>query len=62
MIPATGLRKVGTGEQRAEKTRNVDKIQLGEHLHLIRGHQVYNMITYKRDVLERQSLSEVKMA
>ncbi len=32
VIPATGLRKVGTEEQRAEKTRNVDKIQLGEYL------------------------------
>ncbi len=61
-MPATGLRKVGTGEQRAEKTRNFDKIQLGEHLPSKLGHQVYHMITYKRDVLERQSLSEVKMA
>ncbi len=30
-MPATGL-KVGTGQQKAEKARNFEKIQLGEHL------------------------------
>ncbi len=47
----------------AEKARNFDKIQLGEHLatNSVNWHQVCNMISYKRDVLERQSLSEVKM-
>ncbi len=28
-MPATGLKKVGTGQQRAEKARNFEKIQLG---------------------------------
>ncbi len=62
-MPATGLKKVGTGEQRGEKARNFEKIQLGEHLatNYVNWHQVCNMISYKRDVLERQSLSEVKM-
>ncbi len=32
LIPATGLKKVGTGQQRAEKARHVEMIQLGEHL------------------------------
>ncbi len=32
LMPATGLKKVGTGQQRAEKARNFEKIQLGEHL------------------------------
>ncbi len=32
LMPATGLKKVCTGQQRAEKARNVEKIQLGEHL------------------------------
>ncbi len=31
LMPATGLKK-GTGQQRAEKARHFDKIQLGEHL------------------------------
>ncbi len=62
-MPATGPKKVGTGQQRAEKARNFEKIQLGEHLatNEVNWHQVCNMISYKRDVLERQSLSEVKM-
>ncbi len=62
-MPATGLKKVGTGQQRAEKVRNFEKIQLGEHLatNYVNWHQVCYMISYKRDVLERQSLSEVKM-
>ncbi len=62
-MPATGLKKVGTGQQRAEKARHFEKIQLGEHLatNSFNWHQVCNMISYKRDVLERQSLSEIKM-
>ncbi len=31
LMPATGLKKVGTGQQRAEK-QYFEKIQLGEHL------------------------------
>ncbi len=32
-MPATGLKKVGTGtEKMAEKARNFEKIQLREHL------------------------------
>ncbi len=31
-MPATGLKKVGTGQQRAEKARHFEKIQLGEQL------------------------------
>ncbi len=31
-MPATGLKKVGTGQQRAEKTFFFLKVQLGEHL------------------------------
>ncbi len=55
---ATGLKKVGMGQQRAEKARHFEKIQLGEHLatNKVNWHQVCNMISYKRDVLERQSL------
>ncbi len=50
-------------QQRAEKARHLEKIQLGEHpaTNWVNWHQVCNMISYKRDVLERQSLSEVKM-
>ncbi len=32
LMPATGLKKVGTGQQRAKKARHFEKIQLGEHL------------------------------
>ena len=32
LMPATGLRKVGMGQQMAEKVRHFKKIQLGEHL------------------------------
>ncbi len=61
-MPATGLKKLAWGQQRAEKARNFEKFQLGEHLATkVNWHQVCNMISYKRDVLERQSLSEVKM-
>ncbi len=51
------------GQQRAEKALHFEKIQLGEHLvtNEVNWHQVCHMISYKRDVLERQSLSEVKM-
>ncbi len=31
-MPATGLKKVGTGQQGAEKARHFEKFQLGEHL------------------------------
>ncbi len=31
-MPATGLKKVGTGQKMAEKGRNSEKIQLREHL------------------------------
>ncbi len=51
-MPATGLKKVGTGQQRAENARHFEKIQLGEQL--INWYQVCNMISYKTDVLERQ--------
>ncbi len=63
LIPATGRKKVGMGPQRAEKARNFENIQLGEHLatNYVNWHQICNMISYKRDVLERQSLSEVEM-
>ncbi len=57
------VKKVGMGPQRAEKARNFENIQLGEHLatNYVNWHQICNMISYKRDVLERQSLSEVEM-
>ncbi len=32
LMSATGLKKVGTGQQRADKARKFEKIQLGEHL------------------------------
>ncbi len=32
LMPATGLKKLAWGQQRAEKARNFEKIQLGEHL------------------------------
>ncbi len=55
-MPATGLQlKKAQGQQRAEKARHFEKIQLGEHLATNLG------LKHKRDVLERQSLSEVKM-
>ncbi len=56
-------KKLARGQQRAEKARNLEKIQLGKHLatNLVNWHQACNMISYKRDVLERQSLSEIKM-
>ncbi len=56
-------KKLARGQQRAEKARNFEKIQLGEHLanNNVNWHQVCNIISYKRDVLERQGLSEVKM-
>ncbi len=56
-------KKLAQGQQRTEKARHFEKIQLGEHLatNEVNWHQVCNMISYKMDVLERQSLSEVKM-
>ncbi len=56
-------KKLARGQQRVEKERHFEKIQLGEHLatNEVNWHQVCNMISYKRDVLERQSLSEVKL-
>ncbi len=55
--------KLARGQQRAEKARHFKEIQLGEHLaaDYVNWHHVCNMISCKRDVLERQSLSEVKM-
>ncbi len=32
LMPATGLKKIGMGQQRAEKARDFEKIKLGEHL------------------------------
>ncbi len=52
-MPATVLKKLARGQQRAEKARHFEKIQLGEHLATY-WYQVCNMIIYKRDVLERQ--------
>ncbi len=51
------------GNKGLKKARHFKKIQLGEHLatNSVNWHQVCNMISYTRDVLERQSLSEVKM-
>ncbi len=48
-MPATGLKKVGTGATKGWKSKKVN------------WRQVCNMISYKRDVSERQSLSEIKM-
>ena len=46
-----------------EQAKNSKKIQLEEHLETneVNRYQVCNMTSYKRDVLERLSLSEVKM-
>ena len=46
-----------------EKARDFKNIELGEHLatYEVNRYQVCNMISYKSDVLEKQSLSEVKM-
>ncbi len=59
-MPATGLKKVVT---RGNKGMKKQEILLWEHLatNQVNWHRVCNMISYKRDVLERQSLSEVKM-
>ncbi len=56
-MPAAGLKKVGTGATKGWKARHFKKIKLGEHLvtNEVNWHQVCNMISYKRDVLERQS-------
>ncbi len=32
LMPATGLKNLARGQQRAEKERHFEKIQLGEHL------------------------------
>ncbi len=57
VMPATGLKKVGTEARKGWKARHFEKIQLGEHLSTneVNWHQVCNMISYKRYVLERQS-------
>ncbi len=53
LMPATGLKKVGTGATKDWKSKKkIEKNQLVEH-------QVYNMISYKRDVFERQRLSNL---
>ncbi len=46
-MPATGLKKVGTEQQRPEKAGHFENIQLGEHLatNLVNWHQVCNMIS-----------------
>jgi len=56
-------KKLGWVQQMAEKVSNFEKIQLWEHLatNKVNWYHVCNIISYKRDVLERQSLSEVKM-
>ncbi len=56
-------KKLARGNKQLKKQDILKKIQLGEHLatNWVNWHQVCNMISYKRDVLERQSLSEVKM-
>ncbi len=56
-------KKLARMQQRAEKARHFKKIQLGEHLaaNYVNWHQVCYLISYKMDVLERQSLSEVNM-
>ncbi len=48
-MPATGLTNIGMGQQRAEKARYFEKIQLGEHLETNKDnwHQVCNMTSYK---------------
>ncbi len=55
-------KKLVRGQQRAEKGKYFE-IQPGEYLATNKAnwHQVCNMISYTRDILERQSLSEVKM-
>ncbi len=57
-MPATGLKRVGTGATKGLKSKTFWK---DSATYLINWHQVCNMISYKRDLLERQSLSEVKM-
>ncbi len=56
-------KKLARGQKRAEKARTSEKIQLGEHLatNWVNWHEVCYLISYKRDVLENQNLSEVKM-
>ncbi len=56
-------KKLVRGQQRAEKAGHFKEIQLEEHLaaDYVNWHHVCNMISCKRDVLEKQSLSEVKM-
>ncbi len=63
-MPATGLKKAGTGQQRAEKARYLENIQLGEHLATdsINWHQVCNMISYKRNALEMQSQDRQRLS
>ncbi len=61
LMPATGLKKVGMGAPKGWKSKtHFEKIKLGEYLatNYVNCHLVCNMISYKRDVLERQSLSE----
>ncbi len=60
-MPAKGLKRVGTEATKGWKSKIVWKDSAGRTTNSINWHQVCNMISYKRDVLERQSLSEVKM-
>ncbi len=50
-------KKLAQGQKRAEKAGHFEKIQLGEHLatNWVNWHQICNMISYKRDVLERNT-------
>ncbi len=47
-------KQLAQGHQRAKKARHFEKFQLGKHLETneVNWHQVCNMISYKRDVLE----------
>ncbi len=57
-MPATVSKKLAQGQEMAEKARHFEKILLGEHLATdeVNWLQVCNMVSYKRDVLERQTL------
>ncbi len=57
------LLEVSKKSTKGWKARHFEKIHLGEHLatNSINWHQVCNMISNEKDVLERQSFSEVKM-
>jgi len=60
---ATRLKIIWTGQQKAGTVSVTKKKQLEEHCatNYVNWQQVSNMIGYKKSILERQSLSEVKM-